>query len=158
MCVRACMRACVRVFVSSGSGKSYTMMGSPSDKGVIPKLCDTIFERIHDKQVRWEYAMKGKVLRIFFLLLYNLLRPPLMFYLTMTLICGGNILIFSVIPHRSMTLGVQHHISYTFQHHLIISYIGGGNSFLIMVTPNIYTLVHAILAMCNTHINFFSRH
>ena len=32
-----------------GSGKSYTMMGSLSDKetkGIIPRLCDTLFERI----------------------------------------------------------------------------------------------------------------
>ena len=32
-----------------GSGKSYTMMGSLDDeqmKGIIPRLCDTLFERI----------------------------------------------------------------------------------------------------------------
>ena len=34
---------------STGSGKSYTMMGAGSDdhlKGIIPRLCDTLFERI----------------------------------------------------------------------------------------------------------------
>ena len=32
-----------------GSGKSYTMMGSAEDeilKGIIPRLCDTLFARI----------------------------------------------------------------------------------------------------------------
>lgn len=31
-----------------GSGKSYTMMGSASSKGLIPKICDSLFERISD--------------------------------------------------------------------------------------------------------------
>ena len=33
----------------AGSGKSYTMMGSLSDdelKGIIPRLCDTLFDKI----------------------------------------------------------------------------------------------------------------
>ena len=30
----------------SGSGKSYTMMGTVENKGIIPRLCDTLFERI----------------------------------------------------------------------------------------------------------------
>ena len=33
----------------TGSGKSYTMMGSLVDeelKGIIPRLCDTLFDRI----------------------------------------------------------------------------------------------------------------
>ncbi|XP_065186816.1 kinesin-like protein KIF13B isoform X2 [Sycon ciliatum] len=42
--------ACIFAYGQTGSGKSYTMMGTPSDKGVIPKLCDTIFDRIKAKQ------------------------------------------------------------------------------------------------------------
>ena len=30
----------------SGSGKSYTMMGSSTQTGIIPRLCDDLFERI----------------------------------------------------------------------------------------------------------------
>lgn len=43
VCVRIVVLCCV------GSGKSYTMMGSLSDddtKGIIPRLCDNLFERI----------------------------------------------------------------------------------------------------------------
>ena len=29
-----------------GSGKSFTMMGTEDNKGIIPRLCDTLFERI----------------------------------------------------------------------------------------------------------------
>lgn len=30
----------------SGSGKSYTMMGGHDNKGIIPRLCDSLFDRI----------------------------------------------------------------------------------------------------------------
>lgn len=35
-----------------GSGKSYTMMGSPGadEGGIIPRLCDALFERIAVQQ------------------------------------------------------------------------------------------------------------
>lgn len=29
-----------------GSGKSYTMMGNLDNKGIIPRLCDSLFDRI----------------------------------------------------------------------------------------------------------------
>lgn len=35
-----------RIIFISGSGKSYTMMGAADNKGLIPRLCDTLFERI----------------------------------------------------------------------------------------------------------------
>lgn len=31
--------------LSSGSGKSYTMMGSPEQPGLIPRLCSYLFSR-----------------------------------------------------------------------------------------------------------------
>ncbi len=34
----------------SGSGKSYTMMGNVDNKGIIPRLCDALFDRIAKKQ------------------------------------------------------------------------------------------------------------
>lgn len=33
-----------------GSGKSYTMMGSQDQKGIIPRLCDSLFEIIAKQQ------------------------------------------------------------------------------------------------------------
>lgn len=41
--------ACIFAYGQTGSGKSYTMMGTPKEKGLIPRLCDAIFERIHQK-------------------------------------------------------------------------------------------------------------
>ncbi|XP_065844044.1 kinesin-like protein KIF13A isoform X2 [Oscarella lobularis] len=38
--------ACVFAYGQTGSGKSYTMMGAPGQKGIIPRLCDSLFERI----------------------------------------------------------------------------------------------------------------
>nr|XP_046910356.1 kinesin-like protein KIF13B isoform X2 [Dermatophagoides farinae] len=40
--------ACIFAYGQTGSGKSYTMMGSPHEKGLIPRLCDSIFERIQN--------------------------------------------------------------------------------------------------------------
>jgi kinesin family protein 13 len=38
--------ACIFAYGQTGSGKSYTMMGAPGSKGLIPKICDSLFERI----------------------------------------------------------------------------------------------------------------
>lgn len=32
----------------TGSGKSYTMMGTEEDKGIIPRICETMFSRIDE--------------------------------------------------------------------------------------------------------------
>ncbi|KAI9325420.1 hypothetical protein DFJ73DRAFT_965856 [Zopfochytrium polystomum] len=37
---------CLFAYGQTGSGKSYTMMGSPSNRGVIPRVCEDIFQRI----------------------------------------------------------------------------------------------------------------
>ncbi|XP_071810654.1 kinesin-like protein KIF13A isoform X3 [Apostichopus japonicus] len=42
--------ACIFAYGQTGSGKSYTMMGTELDKGIIPKLCDALFERIGKAQ------------------------------------------------------------------------------------------------------------
>uniref|UniRef100_A0A1I7SLJ5 Kinesin motor domain-containing protein n=1 Tax=Bursaphelenchus xylophilus TaxID=6326 RepID=A0A1I7SLJ5_BURXY len=41
--------ACIFAYGQTGSGKSYTMMGTPTDPGLIPRLCDRIFEQIGEK-------------------------------------------------------------------------------------------------------------
>ncbi|KAK2703262.1 hypothetical protein QYM36_018247 [Artemia franciscana] len=38
--------ACIFAYGQTGSGKSYTMMGSQGNPGIIPRLCNALFERI----------------------------------------------------------------------------------------------------------------
>lgn len=42
--------ACIFAYGQTGSGKSYTMMGSEDNKGIIPRLCDALFESIKSIQ------------------------------------------------------------------------------------------------------------
>jgi hypothetical protein len=49
--------ACILAYGQTGSGKSYTMMGTSSQPGIIPRLSNTLFQRIallssSDNQVR----------------------------------------------------------------------------------------------------------
>ncbi|ESO83151.1 hypothetical protein LOTGIDRAFT_133948, partial [Lottia gigantea] len=37
---------CIFAYGQTGSGKSYSMMGTHEQKGIIPRLCDTMFEKI----------------------------------------------------------------------------------------------------------------
>jgi len=37
---------CVFAYGQTGSGKTYTMMGSEGDRGLIPRICETMFERM----------------------------------------------------------------------------------------------------------------
>lgn len=39
--------ACIFAYGQTGSGKSYTMMGPEDDKGLIPRLCESIFAQIN---------------------------------------------------------------------------------------------------------------
>ena len=48
-----------RIFL--GSGKSYTMMGTEDNKGVIPRLCDTLFERIAEHTCDQSLSFKVEV-------------------------------------------------------------------------------------------------
>ncbi|XP_023932076.1 kinesin-like protein KIF13A [Lingula anatina] len=42
--------ACIFAYGQTGSGKSYTMMGTAEQKGIIPRLCDALFEQITNNQ------------------------------------------------------------------------------------------------------------
>ena len=46
---------------ATGSGKSYSMMGSNEHKGIIPRLCDTLFNCIKDRGVEGELTFKVEV-------------------------------------------------------------------------------------------------
>lgn len=37
---------CIFAYGQTGSGKSYSMMGTPDEKGLIPRLCDGLFDKI----------------------------------------------------------------------------------------------------------------
>ena len=44
-----------------GSGKSFTMMGIQSDKGIIPRLCNSLFTYIDANEKKQELAFKVEV-------------------------------------------------------------------------------------------------
>ncbi|CAF1304619.1 unnamed protein product, partial [Didymodactylos carnosus] len=46
---------CVFAYGQTGSGKSFTMMGTHNDRGIIPRLCQTMFERISKKESSTNY-------------------------------------------------------------------------------------------------------
>ncbi|CAK9816643.1 Kinesin-like protein KIF13A [Anthophora plagiata] len=52
--------ACIFAYGQTGSGKSYTMMGSGENKGIIPRLCDNLFDMIA-KQESSELTYKVEV-------------------------------------------------------------------------------------------------
>ncbi|XP_067900403.1 kinesin-like protein KIF16B isoform X1 [Heterodontus francisci] len=47
--------ACIFAYGQTGSGKSYTMMGNPEDVGLIPRICQGLYDRIAGKS-RWDEA------------------------------------------------------------------------------------------------------
>nr|XP_056712628.1 kinesin-like protein KIF16B isoform X2 [Euleptes europaea] len=47
--------ACIFAYGQTGSGKSYTMMGNAGDAGLIPRICEGLFNRINEK-TRWNEA------------------------------------------------------------------------------------------------------
>ncbi|KAJ8021167.1 Kinesin-like protein KIF13A [Holothuria leucospilota] len=61
--------ACIFAYGQTGSGKSYTMMGTELDKGIIPKLCDALFERI-DKVQGEDESVSFKV-EVSYMEIYN---------------------------------------------------------------------------------------
>ncbi|KAK2172609.1 hypothetical protein NP493_947g00027 [Ridgeia piscesae] len=42
--------ACILAYGQTGSGKSYSMMGTNEQKGIIPRLCDALFDQIKEKE------------------------------------------------------------------------------------------------------------
>ena len=41
--------ACIFAYGQTGSGKSYTMMGTHNDRGIIPRLSQSMFDRIENE-------------------------------------------------------------------------------------------------------------
>lgn len=59
-----------------GSGKSYTMMGSGENKGIIPRLCDNLFDMIAKQQSsELTYKVEVSYMEIYNEKVHDLLDP-----------------------------------------------------------------------------------
>ncbi|XP_062520862.1 kinesin-like protein KIF13A isoform X2 [Corticium candelabrum] len=68
--------ACIFAYGQTGSGKSYTMMGGPGQKGVIPRLCDILFDRIQkNDDSRLKYTVEVSYMEIYNERVRDLLDP-----------------------------------------------------------------------------------
>lgn len=68
--------ACIFAYGQTGSGKSYTMMGTQEGKGIIPRLCDELFEFIAVKQTPdLSYKVEVSYMEIYNEKVHDLLDP-----------------------------------------------------------------------------------
>ncbi|ENN74255.1 hypothetical protein YQE_09227, partial [Dendroctonus ponderosae] len=68
--------ACIFAYGQTGSGKSYTMMGSQDNKGIIPRLCDTLFGLIAERQnSELSYKVEVSYMEIYNERVHDLLDP-----------------------------------------------------------------------------------
>ncbi|CAD5230171.1 unnamed protein product [Bursaphelenchus okinawaensis] len=68
--------ACIFAYGQTGSGKSYTMMGTPTDPGLIPRLCDRIFEKIQEKtDLMTSFKIEVSYMEIYNEKVHDLLDP-----------------------------------------------------------------------------------
>uniref|UniRef100_A0A069DXT9 Putative kinesin-like protein n=1 Tax=Panstrongylus megistus TaxID=65343 RepID=A0A069DXT9_9HEMI len=68
--------ACIFAYGQTGSGKSYTMMGGQESKGVIPRLCDSLFDRIAKCQSSEQsYKVEVSYMEIYNEKVHDLLDP-----------------------------------------------------------------------------------
>lgn len=68
---------CIFAYGQTGSGKSYSMMGYGEEAGVIPKICQNMFERIKDfqKDKNLTYTVEVSYLEIYNERVRDLLNP-----------------------------------------------------------------------------------
>ncbi|XP_011875550.1 PREDICTED: kinesin-like protein KIF13A isoform X1 [Vollenhovia emeryi] len=68
--------ACIFAYGQTGSGKSYTMMGSGDNKGIIPRLCDNLFDLIAKQQSsELTYKVEVSYMEIYNEKVHDLLDP-----------------------------------------------------------------------------------
>ncbi|XP_069678556.1 kinesin-like protein KIF13A isoform X3 [Periplaneta americana] len=68
--------ACIFAYGQTGSGKSYTMMGSQDNKGIIPRLCDSLFDLIAKQQSsELTYKVEVSYMEIYNEKVHDLLDP-----------------------------------------------------------------------------------
>ncbi|GAA5865939.1 hypothetical protein JCM3774_005528 [Rhodotorula dairenensis] len=66
----------VFAYGQTASGKTHTMLGSPSEPGIIPLAVDELFSHIHEQQSRRSYSLRVSFLEIYNEQLRDLLAPP----------------------------------------------------------------------------------
>ncbi|BGP12111.1 Kinesin-like protein kip2 [Rhodosporidiobolus nylandii] len=66
----------VFAYGQTASGKTHTMMGSPSEPGIIPLAIDELFEGIHKQNTHRTYSLRVSFLEIYNEQLRDLLSPP----------------------------------------------------------------------------------
>ncbi|XP_070494506.1 kinesin-like protein KIF13A isoform X4 [Chironomus tepperi] len=68
--------ACIFAYGQTGSGKSYTMMGTLDQKGIIPRLCDSLFASIAEKQTdELSFKVEVSYMEIYNEKVHDLLDP-----------------------------------------------------------------------------------
>ena len=69
---------CIFAYGQTGSGKSYSMMGYGEEAGVIPRICQSMFQRINeyqDKDANLKYTVEVSYLEIYNERVRDLLNP-----------------------------------------------------------------------------------
>jgi hypothetical protein len=75
-CILDGFNATLLAYGQSGTGKTHTMLGSPQDPGIIPRLCHQIWEKLslEDRQTE-EFKMEISFLEIYREKVIDLLNP-----------------------------------------------------------------------------------
>ncbi len=69
-------RVCIFAYGQTGSGKTHTMLGNPSDEGIIPRSVRQVFSTADkDLERGWKYTMKAAMLEIYNEDIRDLLGP-----------------------------------------------------------------------------------
>lgn len=68
---------CIFAYGQTGAGKSYTMMGSKEEEGIIPRMCNDLFQHLHalDSDENFKYTVEVSYLEIYFERVRDLLNP-----------------------------------------------------------------------------------
>jgi hypothetical protein len=66
------INTCLLAYGITGSGKSYSMMGSPPNEGIVPMICQAIVDKLE-----WESAqVQLKIFEIYNEKVHDLMVPP----------------------------------------------------------------------------------
>jgi len=68
---------CIFAYGQTGAGKSYTMMGTKEEVGIIPRMCNDLFKLLHDldSDEHFDYTVEVSYLEIYFERVKDLLNP-----------------------------------------------------------------------------------
>lgn len=67
--------ATIFAYGQTGSGKSFTMFGTDSNPGIIPRSCRFLFESIRADSTQTEYSLKCSFIEIYKENIRDLLKP-----------------------------------------------------------------------------------